>query len=96
MESKLYVCLRCGKSVKSITGLIRHVNACTIPNSLPYCQSLNSKPMLNYNKTNPLDLPSKKHKQDISLKRSNNCNEKIRPANMDNNEENIRPLDIKK
>ena len=96
MELRLYACPRCGKEVKSISGLKKHINSCKIPNSLPYCQSSNSKLVLDYNATNPLDLPSNKNKEDISLRVSNNGGEIIRPADMDNNKEDIRLADISK
>ena len=95
MESRLYVCPRCGKGVKFTSGLTRHVNACKIPIPLPCCQSSNPDPILDYNTTNPLDLPSDNNKEDITPEVSNHGDsERTRPANIGNDEENIRPADI--
>ena len=52
--------------------------------------------MLDYNITNPLDLPSDNNKENNSLRISNNDEERIKPADMENNKEDIRPADIDK
>ena len=97
MKSRLYVCPRCGKGVKSISGLTRHVNACKIPISLPCRQLSNLDPALNYNTTNPLDLPSDNNKESITPEVSNHGDsERTRPANIRNDEEDIRPANIDK
>ena len=97
MESRLYMCLRCGKGVKSTSGLTRHVNACKIPISLLFRQSSNPDPVLDYNMTNPLDSPSDNNKEGITPEVSNyGDSEGTRPANIGNNEEDIRPADIDK
>ena len=97
MESRLYVCPRCGKGVKSTSSLTRHVNACKIPISLLCCQSSNPDLVLNYNTTNPLDSPSDNNKEGITPEISNHSNsEKTRPANIGNDKEDIRPVDIDK
>ena len=90
MESRSYVCPGCRKDVKSTSGLTRHINACKIPITLPNRQSLNPEPVLDYNTTNPLDLPSDNNKEDISPRESNNGKKRIRLANMDNNKEDFR------
>ena len=52
--------------------------------------------MLNYNRTNLLDLLSDNNKEDIGPEASNNGKERIRLADMDNYKEDIRPADIDK
>ena len=97
MESRLYMYPRCGKGVKSTSGLTRHVNACKIPISLPCCQSSNPDPVLDYNTINPLDLPSDNNKEGITPEVSNHGDlEGTKPANISSNEEDIRPADIDK
>ena len=61
---------------------------------MPCHQSSNPDPVLDYNTTNPPDLPSNNNKEDISPGASHNGEEKIKPADMDNNKEDIRPADI--
>ena len=90
------MCPRCGKGVKSTSGLIRHVNSCKIPIPLPSRQPSTLAPILEYNITNYPDLPSDNFEEDISPGVSNNSKEKIRPANINNNKEDIRPADIDK
>lgn len=90
MKSRLYMCPRYKKSVKSISSLIKYVNVCKIPNFLLYYQFLNSKLVLNYNKINPLDIPSDNNKKDISSKRLNNGKEEIGLADRNKNKKNIR------
>ncbi len=82
MESRLYACLRCGKGVKSTSGLARHVNAYKIPVTLPSCQPSTPAPILEHNTTNHPDLPSDYFEEDISSGASNNDEEEIRPVNM--------------
>ena len=97
MESRLYVCPRYGKGVKSISGLTKYVNACKILISLPCCQSSNPDPVLDYNKTNLLNLPSDNNKESITPEVSNHSDsEETRPANIGNNKEDIRLVDIDK
>ena len=96
MESRLYTCLRCGKSVKSTSGWTRYVNACKIPLTLPSCQPLNPKPVLDDNTTNLLDLPSDNNEENISPRALNNGKKSIRLADMDNNKEDIKPANIDK
>lgn len=68
MESRLYVCPKYEKNVKSTSRLTKYVHVCKIPNFLLYCQSLNSKQMLDYNKIILLDLLLNNNKKDISSK----------------------------
>ena len=97
MESRLYGCPTCGKSVKSTYGLTKHVNTYKIPIFLPYCQLSNPDPVLNYNTTNPLDLPSDNSKEDMTSKISNHGHSKVtRPANIGNNKEDIRLANLDK
>ncbi len=97
MESRLYSCPRYGKSVKFTSGLIRYVNACKIPVTLPSCQHYTPALILEYNTTNHLDLPSDYFAEDISPGASNNNKEEIRPADItDNDDENSRPANIDK
>ncbi len=97
MESRLYTCPRCGKSVKSTSGLTRHVNTCKILVTLPSCQPSTPAPILEYNTINHPDLPSDYFEEDISPRASNNDEEEIRLADtMGNNDENSRPADIDK
>lgn len=94
MEFRLYACPKCEKVVKSTSGLTRYVNACKIPISLPYCQPSNPEPVLDYNMTNSLNLPSDNNEKNIRLVASDNDKERIRLADIDNDKENIRPADI--
>jgi Plavaka transposase len=94
MESRSYACPRCGKGVKSTSGLTRHVNACKIPITLPSRQPSTLAPILEYNTTNYPDLPLDNFEKDNSLGASNNGEERIRPADIDNDEEDIRPADL--
>ncbi len=97
MESRLYACPRCGKGVKSTSGLTRHVNACKIPVTLPSCQPSTPAPILEHNTTNHPDLPSDYFEEDISPGASNNDDEKIRPADTTGNDnKNSRPVNIDK
>ncbi len=80
MESRLYICPRYGKSVKSTNGLIRHVNACKILVTLPNCLPSTPVLILEYNTTNHSDLLSGYFKEDISSGTSNNDKEEIRFA----------------
>lgn len=76
MEFKLYAYLRCAKSVKSTSGLTRHDNACKISNSLPYCQSSNPKPVLDYNTAKPPKLAVRQLKRRYQFKRIKQWQEK--------------------
>lgn len=97
MELKSYMYPRCGKIVKSISGLTRHVNAYKIPITLPSCLLSSPASILKYNTPNHLDLSSDKFEEDISLGASNNDKEKMRPVDTNsNNDENSRPVDIAK
>ena len=97
MESRLYVCQRCGKGVKFTSGLRRHVNACKIPISLLCRQLSNPDPVLDYNTINPLDLPLNNNKKGITPEVSNHGDlEGTRPANIGNDKEDIRLADIDK
>ena len=91
------MCRRYGKSVKSTSSLTRHVNTFKVPISLPYCQLSNPDPVLNYNTTNPPDLPSDNDKEGITPEVFNYGDLKgTRPANIGNNKEDIRPANIDK
>ncbi len=97
MESRLYACPRCGKSVKSINGLTKHVNACKILVTLPSCQTFILAPILKYKMTNHPDLLSDYFEEDISPEASNNHEEEIRLADIiGNDDKNSRPMDIDK
>ncbi len=97
MESRLYAYPRCGKGVKSTSGLTRHVNACKIPVNLPSCQPSTPAPILEHNTTNHPDLPSDYFKEDISPRALNNNEEKIRPVDtLGNDNENSKPANIDK
>ena len=96
MESRSYACPRCGKGVKSTSGLTRHVNACKIPITLPSCQPSTLAPILEYNTTNHPDLPSDNFEEDISPGASNNGEERIRSADIDNDKEDIRQANLDK
>ncbi len=92
MESRVYACLRCGKNVKSTSGLTRHVNTCKIPITLPSRQTSKSTIILEDNTTNCPDLPLDNNEKGISPRASNHGKERTRPAS--NNNEDIRPVDI--
>ncbi len=95
MGSRSYTCPRCGKSVKSTSALTKHVNACKITVTLPRCQPSTPTPILQYNRTNHLDLLSDYFKDDISSGASSNNKEEIRPVDtMGNDDENSRLADI--
>ena len=96
MESRSYLYPRCGKDVKSTTGLTRYINVCKISITLPSCQPSNLELMLDYNIINPLDLPSDNNKKNISPNASNNGKKGIRLADISNDEEDIRPANIDK
>ena len=97
MESRLYVCPRCGKGIKSTSGLTKHINAYKIPISLPCRQLSNPDRILDYNMTNLLDLPSDNNKKGINPEVSNHGDLKgTRPANIGNDKEDIRRADIDK
>ena len=96
MESRSYIYPRHKKVVKSISGLLRLVNACKMLIILQSCQSSNPELMFEYNTINSLDLPSDNNKIDISLEISNNGKKEIRSADMDNDKEDIRSADIDK
>ena len=97
IESILYMCLRYGKGVKSTSGLTRHINVCKIPISLPCCQLSNPDLVLDYNTTNPLDLPLDHNQKGITPEVSNHGDlEGIRLANIGNNKKDIRSADIDK
>ncbi len=97
MESRLYICPRCGKGVKSTSGLIRYVNVYKIPITLPSCQLSTPAPILEYNMTNYPNSSSDYFKKDVSLETSKNNEEEIRPAHITHNDnENSRPPDIDK
>ena len=91
MESRLYTYPRCGKGVKSTSGLTRHVNACKIPITLPSRQPSKPTAILEDNTTNRPDLPSD-NEEGISPGVSNHGEEGIRPAG--NDDEDIRPANI--
>ena len=78
------------KSVKSISGLIRHVNTWNILIILPSCQPSKLISILEDNMTNCLDLPS--DKKSISQKAPNYNEEGI--GSVGNNNEDIRPVNI--
>ncbi len=92
MESRLYACPRCRKSVKSTSCLTRHVNACKIPITLLSCQPLEPTVILKDNTTNRPDLPSDNNEESISPGASNHGEERTKLAG--NNNEDIRPADI--
>ena len=92
MESRLYVCSRCEKSVKSISGLTRYVNACKISITLPSRQPPKRTAILENNMTHRLDLPL--DKEDISPKASNYSKERIKLAS--NNNDDIKLVNIDK
>ena len=96
MESKSYVCPRCGKGVKSTSSLTRHINSCKIPITLPSRQPSTLAPILKYNTTNHPDLPSDNFEEDISPRALNNGKKRIRPADIDNNKKDIKPVNIDK
>lgn len=96
MESRLYICSRCGKVVKSTSGILKHDIVCKISIFLLYCQTLNPEPVLDYNTIHLLNLPSNNNKEDIKQVVLDNHNKKIRPADMDDNKKNISPADIDK
>ncbi len=86
------MCLRCEKSVKSISGLTRHINAYKIPISLLSCQLSKPIAILENNTTICSNLPSDNNKENISPGVSNHDEEGIKPVN--NNNEDIRLADI--
>ncbi len=92
MESKLYVCPRCGKGVKSTSGLTKHINACKIPITLPSRQPLEPTVILEDNTTNRPDLPSDNNEESISPGASNHAEKGTRLAG--NNNEDIKLADI--
>ncbi len=97
MEFRLYTCPRCGKDIKSTSGLTRHVNTCKIPITLSSCQLSIPISILEYNTTNHPDLPSNNFEEDVSLGTSNNDEEKIKPVDITGNDDkNSRPTDIDK
>ena len=96
MESRLYICPRCGKGVKSTSGLTRHFNVSKIPITLSSCQRFTLAPILEYNTTNHPDLLSDNFEEDISLGASNNGKERIRPRDINNDKEDIRPANLDK
>ncbi len=92
MESRLYLCPRCGKGVKFTNGLTKHVNACKIPITLPNRQSSKPIAILKNNMTNISDLPSDNNQKSISPGVLNHGKAGIRLAN--NNDEDIKPANI--
>ena len=97
MESRLYVCPRYGKGIKSTSSLTRHVNVCKIHICLPYYQSLNPNPVLYYNMTNFLNLLLHNNKESIIPEISNQGDsKKTRTANINNDKEDIKLADINK
>lgn len=92
MESRLYVCLRCGKNVKSINGLTKYVNVCKIQIILLYYQPLKLTLILENNMNNCPNLPSDNNKENISPKESNYGKEEIKSTG--NNNEDIRLANI--
>ena len=90
MKSRLYTCPRCGKGIKSTSGLTRHVNACKISIILPSCQPSEPTAILEDNTTTRPDLPS--DKKGISPGISNHGEEEIKLAGNDNDD--IRPANI--
>ncbi len=97
MESRLYMYPRCKKGIKSISGLIRHINIYKIPVTLSSCQPFTSVLILEYNITNHLNLLSDNFKEDISLGALNNNKKTMRLADtIGNDDENSGPADIDK
>lgn len=96
MEFKLYICLRCGKSIKSTSSFPRYINAYKNLIYLLSCQPLNSAAILKYNTTSHLDFLSKSNKENIRLGTFNNSKQKIRPENLNNNQKDIKPTDKNK
>lgn len=76
--------------------MTKYVNTCKISNFLPYCQSSNPEPILNYNTTNFLDLLLDNYKENISSRGWNNGKKEIKKADMDSDKKNIRPANIDK
>ena len=96
MESRSYVCSRCGKSIMSTNNLTRYVNTCKILIILPSHQPSNPESVLDYNITNLLELPSDNKGENISPGASYNGKKTIRSADIDNNKEDTRQADIDK
>ncbi len=78
MESRLYACRRREKSVKSTSGLTRHVNAYKILITLPNCQPSKPTAISEDNTTNCPDMPSDNNEESISLEISNRGKEGTR------------------
>ncbi len=92
MKSRLYVCPRCGKGVKSTNSLTRHVNAYKIPFTLSSRQPFKSAAILENNTINHLNLPSDNNEEGISPRASNHGKEEIRPVG--NNDKDNKPANI--
>lgn len=68
MKSRLNICPRCRKTVKSISSLTKYVNACKILVILPSRLFLKLEQALKYNNTsNLLDVPSNNNKENLEL-----------------------------
>lgn len=65
MEFRLYAYLKSEKDIKSTNDLIRYVNACKIPITLPSWQHFKLILILKGNITNCPDLLSKNNKKSI-------------------------------
>lgn len=93
MASRSYMCPRYRIVVKSISCLIRHINASKILIILPICQLLKSITILEYNITNLSDLPLDNKEKDITPEASNI--NRTGPTNtISHNNGDIRPADI--
>lgn len=89
MKSKLYRCWRYAKYVKSTSDLTRHINTWKILITLPYYQVSKLELLL-------LDLPSDNNKKNFKQVISNNIKKKIRPADIKNNNKDIKLANVNK
>lgn len=96
MKSKLCVCPRYEKKVKYSYSLIKHINTYKISILLPSYQPPILVLILEHNITNHLDLPLDNFKENNSLKVSKTDEKKIRLADLNSDEEDIRSADIDK
>ena len=76
------MCPRCGKNVKSSSGLTRYINACKTPISLPNCQPPKPIAILENNIINRSNLLS--DEKGINSEVSNYGKEGIKPAGNNN------------
>lgn len=90
------MCPKCEKSVKSTNCLVKHINACKISITLLYYHLSNLIQILEYNLINYVEFLSDNNKKNICLKILKNGKKKIKPANINNNEEDIKQVDIDK